>query len=104
MELRELQRQCVEDSAKYFPDYATFISTEYLLVALAGEVGELCNDYKKFARGDYLMPINGLAAQELPDILIYLLLIAENYQIDLQTAYDAKREFNNGRFGDNSQA
>lgn len=99
MQLRDIQDQCVEDSEKYFPGAQTFHATEYWLLALGGEVGELQNVLKKRLRGDLTeQEWIEAAASELPDILIYLLTIASWLGVDMEIAYRNKREFNNARY------
>lgn len=99
LSLHELQQQCEADSSLYFTDVNRFTTVQFHLLALAGEVGELCNDLKKQMRGDMdAHAFSDLAKTELPDILIYLLLLANTLGIDLEDAYEAKREFNHGRF------
>lgn len=53
--------------------------------ALAGEVGEACNIIKKIDRGDPGIGKNELA-DELADVLGYLVLVADHAGIDLEAA------------------
>lgn len=59
-------------------------------VAVAGEVGELCNAIKKQHRGDDLPDTE--VAKEMADIVIYLDLLATCKGIDLSQAI--KEKFN----------
>ncbi len=60
--------------------------------ALAGEVGELCNEIKKRFRGDADAPTTEVIADEIADVLTYLDLLAERHGIDLELAL--VRKFN----------
>ena len=65
-------------------------------LALAGEVGELCNLIKKLKRGDVaagtLTDPYGKISDEIGDILTYLDLLAQRLDIDLSDAL--VRKFN----------
>lgn len=91
-----------EDSKHYFPSLKgeeLDVEVLYLAVALSGEVGEVCNNIKKWYRDGWSMnEIRNELAKELPDILIYLVMLAGSLDIDLESAYEAKKEYNNGRF------
>lgn len=60
--------------------------TCFLSLALAGEVGELCNVIKKYWRDGKLTNYE----EELADVYIYLGLLAENLGVDLD--YQARRK------------
>lgn len=61
------------------------------LEAMVGEVGEYANVSKKYRRGDITHPqFLDFAKKELPDIMIYLDLLAHNLGIDLGKAVVAK--------------
>ncbi len=95
--LGDIQIQCDNDSQLYFPELHQEQDLVFLTLALAGEVGEIANEIKKWRRGDgdeYL----DRAARELPDALIYLSLLANALGVNLTEAYIEKREFNNGRY------
>lgn len=97
MTLRDIQRIEARDTKSYFPNHAETL--DYLAIAMAGEVGEVCNVIKKFDRGS----INGALlreelSKELPDILIYLVMLAEKVGVDLQQAWIDKKEYNDSRF------
>lgn len=99
MELREIQRVEHEDRITYFPQFYDRFTIEYDLLALAGEVGEACNDLKKHLRGDFgVEELRHRLASELPDILIYLVMAAAIMDIDLESAYFAKKAYNHGRY------
>jgi NTP pyrophosphatase (non-canonical NTP hydrolase) len=62
----------------------------FLALALAGEVGELCNVVKKLWRGDALPHAPALIKEELADIRIYLELLALSFDVDLDDACENK--------------
>lgn len=97
MTIRDIQWIEARDTKSYFPNHTETL--DYLAIAMAGEVGEVCNIIKKFDRGS----INGELlreelSKELPDILIYLVMLAEKVGIDLQQAWINKKEYNDSRF------
>ena len=97
MELKVIQQREAEDSTHYWPDHKD--GHEYLGICLAGEVGEVCNDIKKYSRGTYdwddlVDHLDG----ELADVLIYLVMLAEFFEIDLEEAYKRKKAFNDRRY------
>lgn len=96
-QLRAIQSREARDSTHYFPNHEQGVA--YLAVALAGEVGEICNVVKKYERGDFDMQILREELRgELPDVLIYLVMLAAHLDLDLQEAYVAKKEYNNARY------
>lgn len=96
MHLHEIQTREVEDTTHYFPEWG---SIEYLCLALAGEVGEAANDIKKWSRGSITRDeVEERLASELPDILIYLVMLAHEANVDLEEAYKEKKAFNEQRF------
>lgn len=98
MNLSHIQEREVRDSTHYFPDHHA--GFEYLAIALAGEVGETCNDIKKWSRGDFdTDELQYRLFRELPDILIYLVMLSGALGIDLEEAYDHKKEYNDRRYG-----
>jgi NTP pyrophosphatase (non-canonical NTP hydrolase) len=62
------------------------------LVGISGEVGELCNIIKKLDRGDMVQTesVEQHITDEIADIFIYLDLIADLFDIDLQDAVTKK--------------
>src|SRR6188768_3244511 len=54
---------------------------EFLAIAIAGEVGELCNLIKKEMRGDVIS--GSMIRMEIADIYIYLCHMADAYGVDL---------------------
>lgn len=57
--------------------------------AVAGEVGELCNNVKKIHRGDFTLEqanTKELIADEAADVVIYLDMLCQRAGVDLGTA------------------
>lgn len=72
---------------------------EHLVVCMVGEVGEFANELKKVVRGDASYEERKAAlAEELADTFIYLLKIAAQTGIDLESEYLTKLEKNRQRF------
>jgi NTP pyrophosphatase (non-canonical NTP hydrolase) len=97
MDLSDLQTQIDNDSDRYFPDVdVTYL---YLACALAGEAGEICNKWKKFYRtGEDNKRLLQEIKQELPDVLIYLCMMASHLDCDLMEEYEVKREHNDRKY------
>lgn len=96
-----LQKQCVEDSERWFGDSDASSSVPHMALSLAGEVGEVCNLIKKIERGSLDINVAKVRvdlAMELADVYTYLLNMAGMLNIDLELAYHQKRTFNNRRF------
>lgn len=72
-------------------------STQYWCLALAGEIGELCNLVKKETRDRAILKRQ--ISEEMADILIYLCMMANSLEIDLEEEYYRKQEKNVQRFG-----
>jgi NTP pyrophosphatase (non-canonical NTP hydrolase) len=66
----------------------SFERTNFFALALAGEVGELCNLLKKIWRGDEYneAEMRKKLADEMADIQIYIHHLAEELGIDLEEA------------------
>ncbi len=65
-----------------------------LTVALSGELGEFANIVKSIARGDYgLEDAKGRLSNELADVFIYVVKLADQLGIDLERAFLEKVEF-----------
>jgi NTP pyrophosphatase (non-canonical NTP hydrolase) len=96
--LAVIAQQCSNDSHAWFPDNADDLVFQVL--ALAGEVGELANEVKKWARGSVSEEqMKERARDEATDVLIYLMCIFAELDIDPLEAYRAKRRVNELRFG-----
>lgn len=95
--LRMIQKIEAADSSHYFPDVSNELV--YLACALAGEVGEACNNIKKNYRGSIPRAfLTDLLRSELADVLIYLVMLAEAAGVDLTEAWQDKKEFNDARY------
>ena len=84
-------------------DWGQFHDPKSLVLALVGEVGELAelfqwlpaNDAGDLAKAD---PLATRAAEELSDILLYLVRLADVLEIDLSAAATAKLDAARTRF------
>lgn len=102
MDLVEIQKIEAGDVRVYFPNRFENDADRltHMVLGLVGEAGEVANEVKKWDRGDFdHIELSGRLRKELPDILIYLVLVADILKIDLDTAYHNKKEFNEQRFG-----
>lgn len=101
-DLKDLVLQCKLDSQRWFPDtWNDDTSLLYQAVALAGEVGELCNLVKKVQRGTLsLEEARAELGEEAIDVLIYLCNIFALLEVDPVKIYAIKRRRNEARFGD----
>ncbi|TFH88465.1 nucleotide pyrophosphohydrolase [Billgrantia azerbaijanica] len=73
---------------------------EHLIVCLLGELGEFSNIVKKVVRGDSLARnVKDDLDEELVDVFIYLIKIANQFDVDLEAKYLEKLEKNKMRFG-----
>jgi NTP pyrophosphatase (non-canonical NTP hydrolase) len=99
-----LVRQCLKDSERWFgmtmdePSVRTLV---HYSLSLCGEAGEFANIVKKVDRGS--LDLNNAIvkhdlADELIDVLTYLLNIAGVLKVDLLKGYLAKRDKNELRF------
>ncbi len=72
---------------------------QFLVLSLAGEVGEMANCVKKVIRGDeqYLTSKDRIT-EELTDVFIYVLKLAYQMNVDLERSYLQKLEINKSRF------
>src|SRR5215467_4785023 len=72
---------------------------EHLLVCLLGEIGECANITKKIVRGDYRYDeARPLLASELADSFIYLMKICNQADIDLESEFLQRLDYNRERF------
>ena len=98
-DLATMTRQMRADAETWFPalhqrDHMALV-TAYTL-GLAGEAGEVANEIKKLNR-DVGGERQNLPA-ELADVLTYLLLLADECNVDIEAAYRKKRTFNRDRW------
>lgn len=107
-DFEELAQQCWDDSGKWFPFNAKMVDPggeqiSFLLLALAGEVGEAANVWKKYLRGSKdIWDVLPHLREELIDVLIYWMNLAYVLNIDVKEEYARKREFNRIRFDRNT--
>jgi NTP pyrophosphatase (non-canonical NTP hydrolase) len=91
-ELNEVMLQ-TRLTAKFPKDNAL----SYCMIALAGEVGELANQYKKELRGDFTdaqkKADNRMKMiDELGDVLWYVAALADALGVDLETVFVMNRD------------
>lgn len=101
MHLVEIQELEYGDVKDYFPELAKDVEQLILHMglSLAGEVGEVANELKKWHRGDFgFIDLQTRLGKELPDILIYLVLLAGAMNINLEEVWAIKKEFNDKRY------
>lgn len=98
--------QCYPPEFSFVPGETISVeeSIEHLLVCTLGELGELANLLKKVRRGDFAYndKKNDLT-DELSDVFIYVIKIANAMEIDLEDAYIVKMKKNETRFADLKQ-
>jgi len=80
-------------------DWERFHDPKSLLLALVGEVGELAELFQWLSAGEAadlarLEPLRTRAGEEIADVLLYLVLLADNLGIDLRAAANRKLELN----------
>lgn len=102
--IEEIAKAARENSERWFPalharaaegsiDLAVFYT-----LGLAGEVGEVANLVKKFVRAN-VTPDAATLGDELADVFIYLLLLADEIGVDLVEEYKKKVVVNEERWG-----
>jgi dCTP diphosphatase len=84
-------------------DWGRFHDPKSVLLALVGEVGELAELFQWLPAGDAARlaatePLRTRAGEEMSDVLLYLILLADVLGIDLATAADAKLAANARRY------
>lgn len=102
-------QQCLEDSERWFGDVGGHLahSITHHSLALAGEVGEVCNIIKKIERGSLDIrdaKVRHHLAMELTDVYVYLLNLAGILRVDLEKSYDQVRTNNEHRFMEERRA
>ncbi len=97
-DLLGMVHQCRTDTRRWFPNQEEDLGFQGL--ALAGEVGELCNLIKKVERGSMTFEeARDAMGEEAADVLIYLCNIFATIDVDPTKVYAAKRRKNELRFG-----
>lgn len=103
-ELMQLQRQFDEQHASNF-QWDEKVSEEnlnmlkFIMISLAGEVGEMAGIIKKILRGDFSLNSSLPAiSDECADIFAYLIKMCYQLNINLEDAFLQKLEKNRNRF------
>ena len=97
MELREYQREAHRTEKKV---HAAGSDIVVPILGLAGEVGELLNEYKKYLRdGDAHTRFPDRVSEELGDILWYVAETATKFGIDLNEVAEHNLEKTRARWG-----
>lgn len=103
-EITDLQKQFDGNHVSAFPwdekiaDHNLEI-LEFLLVAFAGEFGEVANIVKKIVRGDYTLDEKrNEISEEIADMFAYLIKLSYQLNIDLEEAYLKKVHKNQEKF------
>lgn len=106
-DLTEMQEAAHAQSRRWFPELHRDKKTEvvHFALGLAGEVGEVVNIVKKWHRGDYvsIIELEAQVGDELADVQIYLMDLAQALGVDLAEEVELKTEFNEKRFGGHRQ-
>lgn len=103
-EIINLQKQFDSNHASAFPWDEKITDNnleilEFLLVAFAGEFGEVSNIVKKIVRGDYsLDEKRDEISEEIADMFAYLIKLSYQLNIDLEESYIKKVNKNQERF------
>jgi NTP pyrophosphatase (non-canonical NTP hydrolase) len=110
--LHFLMDQCTRDSKRWFPK--TKDDLAFMVLAMAGEVGEVANIVKKVERGSMTLEhamdqenkSGSTLQEEVVDVLIYLLnlmALPQFKDVDWMSIWYEKRQFNEERFGVNGK-
>lgn len=106
MTVAEIAKQARANSERWFPlthdpsRQPVPLYVHYTL-GLVGEAGEVANLIKKSLRKMDDVTHDQLG-EELADVFIYLLLLADEVDVDLVEAYQRKTRINESRWGRNS--
>jgi dCTP diphosphatase len=96
--LRDRMRRFAEDR-----DWGKFHDPKSVLLALVGEVGELAELFQWLPAADAReltqhQPLRARVGEEMADVLLYLVLLADVAGIDLAAAAQAKLDDSERRF------
>ena len=100
-DLEELASRLREFAAER--DWGRYHTPKNLAMALAGEAGELLAEFQWLTAEESVAVMDdagkaGAVRDELADVLIYLVRLADVLDVDLATAAHAKIDRNDGRF------
>lgn len=105
----DLAQEALENSKAWLPDWHADLPMPLAVgyaLGFGGEAGEVLNAVKKVYR-DRKLPGEAErqehVAEEIADALVYMLLLVQEMEIDLVTAYRRKIAVNNERFGRHGQ-
>ena len=94
--LKRLQEYLYKKYSIYKPKELK--NTQRYFLKLVEEVGELSEDIrenKRMENGN----IKGTIEEEISDVLYYVVMIANTYDIDIEKCFRLKEEFNAKRYG-----
>lgn len=99
--LNDMAAQCVQDTDRWFGDKPHVNTLLHQTLGMCGEAGEFANVVKKIDKGQ--LNIDNATtkvrlAEELADVLTYVLSISGLLHIDLEKAYVSVRAKNQHRF------
>jgi NTP pyrophosphatase (non-canonical NTP hydrolase) len=100
MTIPQIQKQCYEDSARFFPN-ADPDDLTIIALGMSGEAGEFADEIKKMLRsGDHTVTPERYEklVEESTDTFIYSLLALKALRADPTHAYRIKRARNEERF------
>lgn len=101
--LAELAWEMRSNSERWFPEMHADPQIPmhvFYALGMSGEVGEVANEVKKGLRGHQENGVRHIdLAAELADVFTYLLLLADELDVDLIAEYRKKAALNEGRWG-----
>jgi NTP pyrophosphatase (non-canonical NTP hydrolase) len=100
--LKRLATEMRANSERWFPELHASVQSlkVFYALGLSGEVGEVANEVKKGIRGHQENGVRHIeVGPELADVFTYLLLLADEYDVDLIAEYQKKAAFNEARWG-----
>ena len=96
MDLNKLKRNLAEFSAER--DWDQFHSPKNLVMALTGEVGELNELFQWLTEEQSKNLQNEEIKNEIADIFIYIIRLADKLDIDIEEAVKKKMEINKNKY------
>src|ERR1700757_2841826 len=93
IDLDQIAKRARRNSERWFPQlHADQDMTTFYSLALAGEMGEVANLAKKrMRRASGVVEFESQIADELADIFTYLLLLADECNVNLVDAFEKKQ-------------